>query len=266
MKASGISRRFQRLSRSLGQVSHVLLTRSPLSPGASSGISFDLHVLGTPPAFVLSQDQTLRRDLGRPEGLPRSVCCRPQSRRIRVGGLAYVERDRRWLQQSASPDPHALNERHTDRFVTGKPVTGSPAPLNGPAFELTEDCRTSRNVLTSPALAFASVSSVFKEQSTLSADTVVPGTLFARWRTGGAVLLPRGNRLSAAVWGELLRYRPPQGVSTLFRQVFSSGSSPNRQEQRPEHYQRTRTPQPATSRTSRELRHADIVQAPRTAR
>ena len=96
-----------------------------------------------------------------------------------MGGLAYVERDRRWLQQSASPDPHALNERHTDRFVTGKPVTGSPAPLNGPAFELTEDCRTSRNVLTSPALAFASVSSVFKEQSTLSADTAVPGTLFA---------------------------------------------------------------------------------------
>ena len=70
VKASGISRRFQRLSRSLGQVSHVLLTRSPLSPGASSGISFDLHVLGTPPAFVLSQDQTLRRDLGRPEGSP----------------------------------------------------------------------------------------------------------------------------------------------------------------------------------------------------
>jgi hypothetical protein len=63
VRASGISHRFQWLSRSLGQVSHVLLTRSPLSPGASSGISFDLHVLGTPPAFVLSQDQTLRRDL-----------------------------------------------------------------------------------------------------------------------------------------------------------------------------------------------------------
>jgi hypothetical protein len=28
-------------------------------------VSFDLHVLGTPPAFVLSQDQTLRRDLHR---------------------------------------------------------------------------------------------------------------------------------------------------------------------------------------------------------
>ena len=38
--------------------SHALLTRAPLySPRRA--FSFDLHVLGTPPAFVLSQDQTL---------------------------------------------------------------------------------------------------------------------------------------------------------------------------------------------------------------
>ena len=55
---SGINPRFRRLSQSQGQVAHVLLTRSPL--GAST--SFDLHVLSTPPAFVLSQDQTLHRD------------------------------------------------------------------------------------------------------------------------------------------------------------------------------------------------------------
>ena len=41
----------------------MLLTRSPLSTRASPGFSFDLHVLGAPPAFVLSQDQTLHRDL-----------------------------------------------------------------------------------------------------------------------------------------------------------------------------------------------------------
>ena len=51
-----------RLSRRRGQVTHVLLTRSPLihthqKEGASP---FDLHVLSTPPAFVLSQDQTLQ--------------------------------------------------------------------------------------------------------------------------------------------------------------------------------------------------------------
>ena len=60
---SGIRRRFQRLSQSQGQIAHVLLTRSPLIRGASSPSPFDLHVLSTPPAFVLSQDQTLRKCL-----------------------------------------------------------------------------------------------------------------------------------------------------------------------------------------------------------
>ena len=61
----GISSRFQLLSPSERQVAHALLTRPPLSfcivPPKSSVVKapFDLHVLGTPPAFVLSQDQTL---------------------------------------------------------------------------------------------------------------------------------------------------------------------------------------------------------------
>ena len=57
----GISTCFQVLSPSDGQVTHVLLTRPPLEHlRASSSMSpLDLHVLGTPPAFVLSQDQTL---------------------------------------------------------------------------------------------------------------------------------------------------------------------------------------------------------------
>ena len=36
----------------------MLLTRPPLSPRPKPMTPFDLHVLGTPPAFVLSQDQT----------------------------------------------------------------------------------------------------------------------------------------------------------------------------------------------------------------
>ena len=51
------------MSRSSGQVTHVLLTRSRLCPGPKPGSSLHLHVLGTPPAFVLSQDQTLREEL-----------------------------------------------------------------------------------------------------------------------------------------------------------------------------------------------------------
>ena len=40
----------------------MLLTRSPLSPAPKDRFSLDLHVLSAPPAFVLSQDQTLRED------------------------------------------------------------------------------------------------------------------------------------------------------------------------------------------------------------
>ena len=44
------------------QVTHALLTRPPLSHllvRKLQGASLDLHVLSTPPAFILSQDQTL---------------------------------------------------------------------------------------------------------------------------------------------------------------------------------------------------------------
>ena len=62
----GISSRFQLLSPSERQVAHTLLTRPPLSHTvlrriSSPYASFDLHVLGTPPAFILSQDQTLNK-------------------------------------------------------------------------------------------------------------------------------------------------------------------------------------------------------------
>ena len=45
----------------MGQVGHALLTRSPLSHQAKPGIPFDLHVLSTPPAFILSQNRTLHK-------------------------------------------------------------------------------------------------------------------------------------------------------------------------------------------------------------
>ena len=70
MVLSGISSRFRLLSQCKRQVAHVLLTRSPLnkteSIATTSLIPFDLHVLGMPPAFVLSQDQTLKFNLGFP--------------------------------------------------------------------------------------------------------------------------------------------------------------------------------------------------------
>ena len=43
------------------QVAHVFLPRPPLASLPKEIHSLDLHVLGTPPAFVLSQDQTLTK-------------------------------------------------------------------------------------------------------------------------------------------------------------------------------------------------------------
>jgi hypothetical protein len=59
----GINPSFPGLSPSQGHVIHVLLTRAPLDRTsiATYPIPCDLHVLNTPPAFVLSQNQTLRK-------------------------------------------------------------------------------------------------------------------------------------------------------------------------------------------------------------
>src|SRR3546814_3479150 len=38
------------------------ISRAPVSIPPKRNFSFDLHVLGLPPAFVLSQDQTLRSE------------------------------------------------------------------------------------------------------------------------------------------------------------------------------------------------------------
>ena len=54
---------FGGLFSTAGHVTHVLRTRAPLgiSKVNSENPPFDLHVLNTPPAFVLSQNQTLRK-------------------------------------------------------------------------------------------------------------------------------------------------------------------------------------------------------------
>ena len=61
----GINSPFGELSPTFRQIAHVLRTLAPLSiPNiATQDTSLDLHVLSTPPAFVLSQNQTLRKNL-----------------------------------------------------------------------------------------------------------------------------------------------------------------------------------------------------------
>ena len=59
----GINSPFDELSPTSRQITHVLRTLTPLDFMciATNEIPFDLHVLSTPPAFVLSQNQTLRK-------------------------------------------------------------------------------------------------------------------------------------------------------------------------------------------------------------
>jgi hypothetical protein len=71
----GISSSFPLLSPTSRQVVYVLLNRSPLTLAGP----FDLHTLGTPLAFVLSQDQTLHENSLAPshrEGTW-NCCCSP---------------------------------------------------------------------------------------------------------------------------------------------------------------------------------------------
>ena len=58
--ARRITRRFHRLSASGWWVAYALRTRPPLSRPPKGPLPSDLHVLGLPLAFILSQDQTLR--------------------------------------------------------------------------------------------------------------------------------------------------------------------------------------------------------------
>jgi hypothetical protein len=60
----GINPSFPGLFPTEGHVIHVLLTRAPLNKSCITTqlVPCDLHVLNTPPAFVLSQNQTLRKN------------------------------------------------------------------------------------------------------------------------------------------------------------------------------------------------------------
>ena len=83
---SRISIPFGMLSVCTGQVTHALLTRPPLTPKGS----LDLHVLGTPPAFVLSQDQTLKK-------LYLKFLLEPQIKVLNNLLLAKLLKNFRWL-------------------------------------------------------------------------------------------------------------------------------------------------------------------------
>ena len=112
----GITGRFPPLSPSRGSVTHVFLTRPPLARGVAPPGALDLHALSPPPAFVLSQDQTLPPHAAPPPGGRRSTlfritdcsvvkdrgqnfaplcrCCRPRGARTTIlprSGVANLD-------------------------------------------------------------------------------------------------------------------------------------------------------------------------------
>ena len=101
----GINSPFGELSPTFRQIAHVLRTRSPLNYSgiATKIIPSDLHVLSTPPAFVLSQNQTLRKNL-EPVSLlpPDKVCASPAKGLTNLTILACISR---WSHGSMSRCP-----------------------------------------------------------------------------------------------------------------------------------------------------------------
>src|SRR3954452_362043 len=150
---SGISPNFLELSQSQGQVAHVLLTRSPLEHPPEGGVSFDLHVLSTPPAFVLSQDQTLRRCSTQAENrdltIAESINPKKPTRKTPKGPPGreyYLALTFGTLLSSQGADAHQIHPSglHRWRLVQPYAATGnSPRGVSGwplgPARRVDED-------------------------------------------------------------------------------------------------------------------------------
>ena len=116
----GISPPFGRLSPARGNVTHVLLTRAPLYRGRSP-FSCDLHVLGAPLTFVLSQDQTLQLNLLSPQVAPPAGGTELGLWLLEIGeslrlGTSYCRRRPRALlgTHSSTSSPRARDARVED--------------------------------------------------------------------------------------------------------------------------------------------------------
>ena len=129
MVLSGIRPSFPSLSRSAGQITHVLLTRSPLEYPASRAFPFDLHVLSTPPAFVLSQDQTLHKKISEQNPKQAVKSPKPNKRTNHHKPQKPVLASKKLLQRKnkQSPQPDGVKKEETKKLNT---ITCQPIHLN----------------------------------------------------------------------------------------------------------------------------------------
>jgi hypothetical protein len=112
--ASGISHPFRQLSQSEGQITHVLLTRSPLEYPPKEAFPLDLHVLSTPPAFVLSQDQTLHR---KPKTFPTKNQSKPKNDQLANNRQNHHSSTQKNPNTQPQQNQDQMNGVHTNQFI-----------------------------------------------------------------------------------------------------------------------------------------------------
>ena len=105
---------------------HALLTRPPLGATPKDDAPFDLHVLGAPPAFVLSQDQTL--SFISPISGPKPQARPPASQKKRRHPHPRPAR-----RGTSRPRHHMASPRRTKARRASKAMTSPPGTRPPPA-------------------------------------------------------------------------------------------------------------------------------------
>ena len=106
----------------------MLLTRSPLEYPASRAFPFDLHVLSTPPAFVLSQDQTLHKKISEQHPKQAVKSPKPNKRTNHHKPQKPVLASKKLLQRKNKfPQPDGVKNKETKKLNT---ITCQPIHLN----------------------------------------------------------------------------------------------------------------------------------------
>ena len=107
----------------------MLLTRSPLEYPASRAFPFDLHVLSTPPAFVLSQDQTLHKKISEQNPKQAVKSPKPNKQTNHHKPQKPVLASKKLLQRKNKqfPQPDGVKNKETKKLNT---ITCQPIHLN----------------------------------------------------------------------------------------------------------------------------------------
>ena len=207
----------------------MLRTRSPLGlPEQAPWTSFDLHVLSVPPAFILSQDQTLQQKCARSDLTPK--CSFEPERLSEERNMSFYSDCSLWKRAGKGPrvrcvlavwpivliHPKMRSPKRLDR--DDRPVSVFGATRDGDTeidWADPSDTRECRQFCPHWHSVF---SSVFKEPNWLGTHRDLG---FCRGRGVGAVLFRR--RLPT--WSDYLSYDRREARTTWLRELFRRGGA-----------------------------------------